>query len=77
MRNFLHQVWKKLYIHWVTTAIAIVYAVILYMYYQRIITTQEWILATGSILTLKSLLSKDPDKVNTKKEFQVKDLPEK
>ena len=74
MRNFLHQVWKKLYIHWITTLIGIVYFVILFMYFKKVITTQEWILATGSILTLKSLLSKDPDKVGTKPEFQVKDI---
>lgn len=65
--------WKRLTIHWLMILKGIVYAVLLYMYASKIITTQEWILATGSVMTLNSILSKDTSKLQTKEKFQKPD----
>jgi hypothetical protein len=77
MRNILHQLYKKLVIHWLTTLKAIAYGVLLYMYYIGKLDTQQWIMATGSILVLNSLFQKDPNKVPTKPEYQIPDPPKK
>lgn len=73
MKYFFHQVWKRLTIHWLMILKGTVYGVLLFMYVDRRINTQEWIIAVGSVLTLNSLMSKNTNKLETKDEFKRPD----
>lgn len=77
MTQFAHWLYKRIAIHWFTTLKALVYLVLLYMFYTKHLTVQEWILATGSVMTINSLFSKDTNKLVTKPKFQVPDPPKK
>lgn len=69
MERFFKIVGDRIMKHWLTTLKGIVYAVILFMYYEGKITTQDWILATGSILVINSIfIQKDPGKTANKVE---------
>jgi len=73
MKYIFHQMKKRLQIHWLMILKGIVYGVLLYMYATKIIDTQEWVIATGSVMTLNSILSKDSSKLQTKTKFQRPD----
>lgn len=72
-KYFFHQAWKRLTIHWLMILKGLVYGVLLWMFASKRITTQEWILAVGSVLTLNSLMSKDTSKLETKDKFKRPD----
>jgi hypothetical protein len=57
---------KKLLVHWKTTVKGIVYFTLLVMYYLGKISTQDWVIATGSVMTINSLWQKDADKLQDK-----------
>lgn len=73
MQNLANWIYKRIVIHWLTTLKAVVYCVLLYMFYTKHITVQEWIIATGSVMTINSLFSKDTNKLVTKEKFQIPD----
>lgn len=60
-------IWDHLTTHRITTIKGIVYFVLLIMFYKKLITAPEWIMAVGSIQTVSSLFAKDADKVQSKK----------
>lgn len=66
---------KRVLKHWQTTAKGIIYGVLLFMYYEGKIDTQQWIMATGSILAFNSIfLQKDPGKIANKPEVKDENL---
>lgn len=78
MRNIIHQIYKRVAIHWLTSLKAVVYGILLYMFYIGKLDVNQWIMATGSILVLNSLfLQKDANKIQTKREYQIPDPPAK
>ncbi len=52
--------------HWKSTVTGILVGVITVMYYLEKIDTNEWIIAIGGIATVAAMLSKDPDKTQSK-----------
>ena len=64
--KFLRDALNRIFNHWQTTLIAAIIGAITIMFYNKTITTQEWILAIGGVSTLWALFQKDPDKTQTK-----------
>lgn len=52
--------------HWKSSVTGILVAVITLMYYLEKIDTQEWIIAIGGIASVAAMVSKDPDKTQSK-----------
>lgn len=52
--------------HWKSTVTGILVAVITTMFYLEKIDTQEWIIAIGGIASVAAMVSKDPDKTQSK-----------
>ena len=77
MRNFLHQLWKRLIIHWNTTVISVIIFTALGLWVAGKITPVDLAMVSAFMTGVFAMLSKDANKVDTKKEFRVKDLPEK
>jgi hypothetical protein len=70
MKNILREIYNRVVVHWIMTLKGVVYAIILTMYWMGKINTQEWITATGSIMAINALFSKDANKVETKPEVK-------
>jgi len=52
--------------HWKSTVTGILVGVITVMYFLQKINTNEWIIAIGGIASVAAILSKDPDKTQSK-----------
>lgn len=52
--------------HWKSSVTGVLVAVITVMYYLEKIDTQEWIIAIGGIASVAAMVSKDPDKTQSK-----------
>lgn len=65
MMNAITKVYNHVTTHWVTSAIAITYAILTYMLYQKNITIEQWGIALGSLMTFKNFISKDPSKTES------------
>lgn len=72
-KYFWHQVGKRFSVHWLMLLKGLVYGVLLFMYATKRIDTQEWVIAVGSVLTLNSLMSKNTNRLETKREFKRPD----
>lgn len=64
MNKYLSTIFK----HWKSTITGVLVGVITLMYYLGKINTNEWIIAIGGIATVAAMLSKDPDKTQSKQE---------
>lgn len=62
MNKYVSTIFK----HWKSTVTGILVAVITLMYYLEKIDTQEWIIAIGGIASVAAMVSKDPDKTQSK-----------
>lgn len=62
MNKYVSTIFK----HWKSTVTGVLVAVITLMYYLEKIDTQEWIIAIGGIASVAAMVSKDPDKTQSK-----------
>jgi hypothetical protein len=62
MNKYVSTIFK----HWKSTVTGILVAVITTMFYLGKIDTQEWIIAIGGIASVAAMVSKDPDKTQSK-----------
>ncbi len=62
MNKYISTIFK----HWKSTVTGLLVAVITAMYYFEKIDTNEWIIAIGGIASIAAMVSKDPDKTQSK-----------
>lgn len=69
----LHEVYKKIFVHWHTTIVSAIIFASLYMWWRGKIDTDDMLAVWGGLAAFAALFSKDPNKIPTKAKFQKKD----